>query len=338
MREASARGLPRSPSTIPAHRRSLLLGALSSVAGGYRITKANAPFRVAYVDAVSALPLHAGVTLRLFERYGLSVEDVQVETAAQAIHMLRTGRCDAAANLVVLEAAAANSEVPDTALFFALNGQGAFHPVEQFVVPLASPAVTLKDLRGARIISVPGASNVAVVRAALRQENLRPSVDYQLTEVPLARQLAALASGQCDAAYTLEPLPSVALFRGIARRLETNIIARRILDQEDVEAFVAGAAIHGHALARRIQDARRFVTAWQEAIAVVATNPALRGSVLQQRNIPIEIAQHIRIPLFRMVRDLTANDLRSLQDFTNFGRREGIIGSRIDILQMLRIL
>ncbi|MCS6921466.1 MAG: hypothetical protein NZM07_06050 [Elioraea sp.] len=115
-------------------------------------------------------------------------------------------------------------------------------------------------------------------------------------------------------------------------------IDRRILGHEDVEAFVAGAAIHGQFLARRGEDALRFVAAWRHAIMQIIKDREFRGMVLQQRNVPREIAEHIPIPLFRMVRDLKIEDLQSLQDFANLGKKEGIIEEHVDILQILRML
>ncbi|MCS6803397.1 MAG: hypothetical protein NZ773_15830 [Dehalococcoidia bacterium] len=133
-------------------------------------------------------------------------------------------------------------------------------------------------------------------------------------------------------------MPSLALFHGVARRLEVNVIARRILGQEDIEAFAAGAAIGRQFLAQRSADASRFVAAWRDAITRINEYREFRARVLQQRNVPSEIAEHVPAPLFRMASDLEARDFQVIQDFLNFARREGNIGYSVDVLQMIRLL
>lgn len=291
--------------------------------------------RVAFVDTISALPLFAGLETAAFSRRGLDVVPIRVGTAAEAISGLQRGVYPFVANLVVLEAAAANLLAPRTALFFALNGQGLLHPVEQFIVHNKHAVSTLGALRGARIASAPGPANVAVARAALRQEGLLPQRDYYLIEMTSRDQLEALASHRIDAAYAIEPFATLGVFRGLCYRLETGVIANRILNREDKDAFVAGAVVHGDFAARYFEITQAFAEAWKESITSVKTDMALRVRLMRRWNIPDDIAAAVPIPNFQMLRDFSAEDLIHLQDFVNFGVRENVLARRIDIFSFL---
>ena len=64
-----------------------------------------------------------------------------------------TGQIDAAANLVTIEGMNANLKKPGVVMYIAINGQNKKYQMEQFVVRKGHPARSIRDLKGARILS-----------------------------------------------------------------------------------------------------------------------------------------------------------------------------------------
>jgi NitT/TauT family transport system substrate-binding protein len=80
---------------------------------------------------------------------------------------------DVAAVLVTIEGINANLKKPGVAMYISVNSQNATYQMEQFVVRKGFNATSLKDLKGAKIMSAPGPANVTMDKAALAAVGLK---------------------------------------------------------------------------------------------------------------------------------------------------------------------
>ena len=78
--------------------------------------------------------------------------------------------------------------------------------------------------------------------------------------------MGGMQSGQFDAAYTLEPIVSMMVSQGIARKLESGVIAKYMLGRPDACAVLAGGVMSGKFLQERPQVAERLARAWAKAL------------------------------------------------------------------------
>src|SRR5690606_869988 len=113
---------------------------------------------------------------------------------------------------------------------------------EQFVVRTGHPAKSLKDLKGAKIMSAPGPANVTMAKAALAAVGLKEG-DYTIDQLDMGQHVNAMKAGTFDAGYTLEPNASVMRKLGIANTLEAGVIARYVLGNPNADAYVGGCAL-----------------------------------------------------------------------------------------------
>ena len=117
---------------------------------------------------------------------------------------LCTARLDAAAVLVTIEGMNANLKKPGVAMYISLNSQNKTYQMEQFVVRKGFEAKSLKDLKGAKIMSAPGPANVTMAKAALAAAGLKEG-DYTIDQLDMGQHVNAMTAGTFDAGYTLEP-------------------------------------------------------------------------------------------------------------------------------------
>ncbi|MDO9498656.1 ABC transporter substrate-binding protein [Falsiroseomonas sp.] len=318
-------------------RRPLLLAALAAPAianaqGADRV-------RVAVFNVSSALPYYVAVERGFFAAEGIEASATPLQAAPLIVQAMISGDVEAASNLVTLEGANINSRRAGTAVYIALNGQNARYQMEQFVVRANHPAQSLRDLKGARIMSAPGPANLAAARAVLAAVGLQETRDYTIQEQQMGVHVGALAAGTFDAAYTLEPVATIAERAGAARRLEAGVIATHLLGRTDAQAFASGAALTGKLLQEKPDAARRFAAAWSKACALIAAEPAsVRPLLVQHMQTSAELAPTVPLVNFRMVRDLTPQDVADFQKFVDLAVTQGVVRNAIQVDSFLRAL
>ena len=317
------------------HRRSLLLGA---VAAPFVIGTARAAdtVKVATFDAASTLPYWVAVTRGYFAEVGIEPVGTPLATHPLIVQSLVTGDAEACTNLVTLEAANINSRRANSVLFFSINGQNAEYQMEQFVVRPGSPAKTLVDLKGARIISAPGPGNLAGARGALAAVGLQENRDYTLVEQPMGQHVGAMQSGQFDAAYTLEPVATIGVRNGAMQRLEAGVIATHMLGRRDAFAFASGAGFSGRFLETRHDVAKRYAAAWGKAVMAVRNDLTTRQVLTSHLNTPAELAAVMPLQRFTLASEMTPQMLADLQKFIDLAVAQGVVRERITTAQLLR--
>lgn len=318
-------------------RRPLLLGALALPI----IARAQAPdrVRVAVFNVSSALPFYVAVQRGFFAAAGIEASAIPLQAAPLIVQAMVTGDVEAASNLVTLEGANINARRANTALYIALNGQNAQYQMEQFVVRPQHPAQSIRELRGARILSAPGPANISAARAVLAANGLQEGRDYTIQEQQMGVHVGALAAGTFDAAYTLEPVATIAERAGAARRLEAGVIATHLLGRREAQAWAAGAALTGKFLTDKPDAARRFAAAWSQACTLIQSDPAsVRPLLVQHMQTSAELAPTIPLVNFRMVRDLGPTDLADFQKFVDLAVQQGVVRDPIQVQSFLRAL
>jgi NitT/TauT family transport system substrate-binding protein len=318
------------------NRRALLLGPLAApfVIGAAR---AADTVRVATFEAASTLPYFVAITRGFFREAGIEPVGTPLATHPLIVQAMVTGDVEACTNLVTLEAANINSRRANSVLFFSLNGQNAEFQMEQFVVRPNSTAQRLADLRG-RIMSAPGPGNLAAARAALTAVGLREGADFTLVEQPMGMHVGAMAAGQFEAAFTLEPAATIGVRQGAMRRLETGVIATHMLGRRDALAFASGAGFSGRFLETRGPVAQRYAQAWARAIEAIRTDPTTRQVLTSHLNTPAELAEAMPLQRFTLAREMTPQMIADLQAFIDAAVRMGVVRERIETTALLRPL
>ena len=284
----------------------------------------------------SSLPYFVALERGFFKEQNIAPEMVRLIGGPPNVAAMMTNQIEVSAVLVTIEGMNADLKKPGVAVYISLNSQNKTYQMEQFVVRRGFPAKSLKDLKGAKIMSAPGPANVTMAKAALAAVGLKEG-DYTIDQLDMGQHVGVMQARTFDAGYTLEPNASTMRKLGVASTLEAGVIAHYVLGDPNANAFVAGCAFTSDFMKNRPDVARRFAAAWAKAVALINTNPQEARKHLAKNTLtPDDVIDNVPMIRYFMVKDLTARDIADYQKFIDFSVQTGTLPEKIDVTKYLQ--
>ena len=327
------------PPAVLARRRRLLQGgaavAAIGVLGAPAVwAQAGPKIRIGYWPIAAGLPFYAAVELGYFKDAGLNVEALKFAGAQQIMEGMLSDRCDGSANgtgsanIAIGEIAA-----PGSFKIFCSNPSNAKNVLDEVIVPAASTAKTMADLKGKRVGSGPGIQNVTLAKTVLERGG---ATGATVVELPIGQHVAALSAGQLDGCYTLEPTGTIGRMNGTTRVLEAGVIARYVLGDAMAPWFGGSASLTSAFIKKHPDEAKKFITAYGRGVAYVRSKSADARQYLKGYT-AIEGALTSEVPLaaYTMYNEFTPADVAHFQKFFDLFSDKGIFTSRLLVDSML---
>jgi NitT/TauT family transport system substrate-binding protein len=284
----------------------------------------------------SSLPYFVALENGYFKEQNIAPEMVKLIGGPPNVAAMITNQIDASAVLVTIEGLNADLKKPGVAMYISLNSQNKTYQMEQFVVRTGYPAKSLKDLKGAKIMSAPGPANVTMAKAALAAVGLKEG-DYTIDQLDVSQHVAVMKAGTYDAGYTLEPNASTMRKLGVASTLEAGVIAHYVLGDPNANAFVGGCALTTDFIQNRPDVAKRFAAAWAKAVSLINSNPQeARKHLLNNTFTPPDVVDTVPMIRYYMAGDLTAKDKAEFQKFIDFSVKTGTLPENVDVTKYLK--
>lgn len=327
------------PATVSSRRRQLIqLGAGATVLGALGAPQVHAQaapkVRIGYWPIAAGLPFYAAIELGYFKEAGLDVEPLKFAGAQQVMEAVLSNRADGTANGTG-SANIAIGEIaqPGTFKIFCSNPSNVKNVLDEVIVPVASPAKAMADLKGKRVASGPGIQNVTLAKTILERGG---ATGATVVELPIGQHVAALAAGQVDGAYTLEPTGTIGRLNGTTRVLEAGVIARYVLGDPMAPWFGGSASLSSDFIKKNPEAAKKFVAAYGKGVTYVRTKATEARQYLKGYT-PIEGALTGEVPLaaYTMYNEFTPADVAHFQKFFDLFSEKGIFSSRLMVETML---
>ena len=331
--------ITQSPSPSGARRRILQAGLAASAltlfgAPAFVRARDTVTIRIGYWPIAAGLPFFVAIEKGWFTEAGLNVEVQRYAGAQQIMEGMLSGRTDGSANgtgsanIAIGEIAA-----PGSFKIFAANPSNARNVLDEVIVPVDSPAKTIADLAGRRIGSVPGIQNVTLAKTVLERGGAKGAT---VIELPIGQHVAALAAGQVDGCYTLEPTGTIGRLNGTTRVLEAGVIAKYVLGDPLAPWFGGSATLSGPFVKKHPEAAKRFITAYARGIEFVREHPEEARQYLKGYT-AIEGALTGEVPLsaYTLYSEFTPSDIAHFQTFFDLFADKGIFRSRLQVASML---
>ena len=321
----------------PTRRKLLKTGAAAiSVLGAPALVRAQSgpTIRIGYWPISAGLPFYAAVELGFFKEAGVNVEVLRFAAAAQIMEAMLSERADGSANgtgtgnLAVGELAA-----PGTFKIFCSNPSNVKNVLDEVLVPIASTAKTMTDLKGKRVGSGPGIQNVTLAKTILERGG---ATGATVVELPIAQHIAALAAGQIDGCYTLEPTGTIGRLNGTTRVLEAGVISKYVLGDPMAPWFGGSASLTSSFIKKHPNEAKKFVAAYAKGVNYVRTRSTEARQYLKGYT-AIEGALTAEVPLaaYMLYNEFTPADVAHFQKFFDLFSEKGIFTSRLMVDSML---
>src|SRR5262245_24141896 len=313
-----------------------VLSALAAIVALAAPAAAQDKVKVGVFPVSSSLPYFVALERGFFKEQNIEPEMVRLIGGPPNVAAMITNQIDVGAVLVTIEGMNANLKKPGVAMYIGVRSQNKIHQMEQFVVRKGFEATSLKDLKGAKIMSAPGPANVTAAKAVLAKVGLKEG-DYTIDQLDMGQHVNAMTAGTFDAGYTLEPQASTMRKLGVARTLEAGVITKYILDDENGNAFAAGCAVTGDFIKNRPDVARRFAAVWKKAIHFVNENPQEARKYLAKNTLtPEDVVDTVPMVRYFAADELTDKHKAEFQKFIDFATSVGTVPEKVDITKYLQ--
>lgn len=316
---------------VQAGGAALMLGTL-----GAPVVRAQSgpKIRIGYWPIAAGLPFYSAIELGYFKEAGLDVEALRFAGAQQVMEAVLSDRADGtangtgSANIAIGELAA-----PGTFKIFCSNPSNVKNVLDEIIVPKDSPAKTLADLKGKRIGSGPGIQNVTLAKTVLERGG---AAGATVVELPIGQHVAALAAGQLDGCYTLEPTGTIGRLNGTTRVLEAGVIAKYVLGDPMAPWFGGSASLSSAFIKKHPDAAKKFIAAYGKGVEYVRKNNVESRQYLKGYT-AIEGALTAEVPLaaYMMYNEFKPADVAYFQKFFDLFSEKGIFSSRLMVDTML---
>lgn len=318
--------------------RRTLLGAAAAAAtlGAPAVLRAQTgpKIRIGYWPVAAGLPFYAAVEKGYFKEAGLDVEALKFAGAQQVMEAMLAGRCDGSSN----GTGSGNlgvGEIASPGLFkiIATNPSNQKYVLDQFLVPKDSPVKTLAELKGKRVASGPGIQNKVLAMTVLERAG---AAGTAVTELPIGQHVAALAAGQVDAVYTLEPTGTVGRLNGTTRVLEAGVIAKYILGNPLAPWHGGSATLTTEFIKKNPEVAKKYITAYARGIALVRNDPAEARKYLKGYTaIEGPLTGEVPLASYMLYNEFTPADVAAFQKFFDLFTEKGVFEKKLDVASLL---
>ena len=155
-------------------------------------------------------------------------------------------------------------------------------------------------------------------------------------ELPVGQHAPALAAGQIDGVYTLEPTGTVGRMKNLSRTLETGVISKYVLGNEDAPWFGGAAALNSSFIASKPEETKKFIAAYQKAVEFIAAHPdKARENVAGYTSIEPALVKEVPLPGFVMYPDLKGDNLQWFQKFYDVFTERKIFSKPVDVASLI---
>ncbi|WP_430765507.1 ABC transporter substrate-binding protein [Roseateles paludis] len=325
---------PRKPTTT----RRQLLGATAALAtlGAPALVRAQTgpKIRIGYWPVAAGLPFYAAVEKGYFKEAGLDVEALKFAGAQQVMEAMLAGRCDGSSN----GTGSGNlgvGEIASPGLFkiIATNPSNATYVLDEFLVPKDSPIKSLAELKGKRIASGPGIQNRVLAQTVLERAG---AAGTAVTELPIGQHVAALAAGQVDAVYTLEPTGTVGRLNGTTRVLEAGVIAKYILGDPQAPWHGGSATLTSEFIKKHPDVAKKYIAAYARGIELVRKDPAEARKYLKGYTaIEGPLTGEVPLASYMLYNEFKPADVAAFQKFFDLFTEKGVFEKKLDVASLL---
>lgn len=309
--------------------------ALAAVGAPALVRAQSTPkIRIGFWPVASGLPFFAAVEKGYFKEAGLDVEPLKFASAQQVMEAMLSGRAEGSANGTA-SAALAIGEIAQPGLLkiFCTNPTNAKYVLDEFLVPKDSPIKALSELKGKRVASGPGLQNVTLAKTMLERAGAGA---VTITELPIGQHVAALAAGQVDAVYSLEPSGTVGRLNGTTRTLEVGVVAKYILGDPMAPWHGGAASLTTEFIQKHPDIAKKYIAAYTRGVELVRTKPAEARPFLKGYT-AIEGPLTAEVPMssYMLYNEFKPSDIAYFQKFYDLFSDKGIFEKRVLVEPLL---
>ncbi|NEE01268.1 ABC transporter substrate-binding protein [Phytoactinopolyspora halotolerans] len=284
------------------------------------------PVNVGVIPIVDVAPIYLGIEQGFFAEHGLDVTPVSAQGGAAIVPGVTSGEFQFGFSNVtsLLIAAAQGLELQMVAPGNSSTGE----PGEDFAAIVTQPDSGISsaaDLEG-RTVAANTLNNIvdSTTREVVRLDGGDPSA-VEFVEIAFPDMPAALANGQVDAAFVLEPFLSMTLQDGA-------VPVASPYAETDPDLMIAAYFTSAQYAAEEPETVDAFVSAMQESLAYAEENPEEAREMLgTYTEIDAELREMLVLPRFEP--EINQDTVQLLADLAE---GDGLLDQPVDVSELIR--
>jgi NitT/TauT family transport system substrate-binding protein len=298
------------------------------VAGAAMHAGAAETVKIGYLRITTSLATFVALDKGLFAQEGLKVELLPFDSGTEIVDALLAGRIDVIGSNAITGFWYAAQAAPDRFKIFLTYGTPSLkNPTFVAIVKKDSPLQGLKDLKGKKVGTYPGASSIALAKAIIRTQ-MDPAL-VTFTELPPPNLISALAAGQIDAFFAPEPMGMMARAQGVGRDL-----VKEPLGLLGIKEGFAGAA-YGFStqfIKENPEQAKRIKAAFYKAADLITKDKdALRPLLVKYLGLTEPVAMNVPLQYWIKIEQLNK---KSTQKYFDLLYKEGAFKQWVDTTKL----
>lgn len=289
----------------------------------------SAEVRIALCPYTADLPFFVAMEKGFFAEQGLEVRETRCANSSEALNALLADQVHVIAPISFSALLAAEIQSPGDVKLFLPGGESDKIVGSYLLIRRDSALTSIEELKGKRIGTYTGATQLLYLKLFLKAVGLDPESDISILQVAPALQAQALDAGQFDALFTIEPYSTIALEKGLAKVLIENPRVKYITNP-----FISGsAAVSSRFLKENPAAVNRIYNALAKALDFIRTNEEDARNVLT-RYTPLEgsIAQKAGLLVWYKADEPV--DMAAIQKISDLLHANGILSARVDVENM----
>jgi len=212
---------------------------------------------------------------------------------------------------------------------FCTNPSNAKNVLEEFLVPKASTVANVAGLAGKKVACGPGIQNVTLAKTMLERAGAKGA---NVIELPIAQHVAAIAAGQVDGCYTLEPTGTVGRLNGTTRVLEAGVVSHYILGDPMAPWHGGAATLTSDFIKTNPAAATKFIAAYKRGVTLVREQPdEARQYMKGYTAIEGALTKEVPLAAYMMYDEFKASDVAYFQKFYDLFTEKNIFSQKVAV-------
>jgi NitT/TauT family transport system substrate-binding protein len=289
---------------------------------------------IGYWPIAAGLPFFSALNEGMFKSAGVNVEAVRFAGPNQVVEALIAGRIDGCANGVAITALAlANALSPGLLKLVCLNFADEKYVLDQVIVPAGSSIKSIKQLSGKKVACGPGINNITLAKTIMERSG---NTNVQVVELPIGQLIPALAAGQVDAAYVLEPTAVIGRLQGFTRSLGAGVVSRYALGDPNIPWIGGAAALSATALKEKAALVPGFLKGYDAGVDYVRKN-GLQANKHLTGYTALEgaVAKEVPVSGFITHKEVQGKDVAAMQKLFDLFTERKVIDKPVNAAQLL---
>jgi NitT/TauT family transport system substrate-binding protein len=312
-----------------------MAGSAAAVAalGAPALAQSAPKILVGYWPVAAALPFFVMEHNGYWKGAGVDVELVKFADQVKVTEALLAGRITATATGTgSTQLATAQIAQPDLFKILAANLSSEKSILDEFIVAKGAPYKKLSDLKGKKVAT--GVGPQALLEAKLILA--KAGVDTTPIELSPAQHIAALTSGQIDAAYTYEPNGTVGRLSGATQVLESGVRSKYLLGDGNAPWYGGAAVITTDYIKAQPAATKKFIVGMKRGFEEVRKNLDASRAVFQSyTTFDKALAEAIPAIAYTQYDEFKPSDIKYFQDNFDLFQAQKILSRKLEVAGML---